>query len=751
MREAHDSVPAWIDPMLAKPDGGRLREGPRWAYEYKLDGYRVAMRVAATGTTALTSRNGLDLTAEFAELTGVLTEALHGRAAVLDGEVVVYNEAGQIDFGLLQQRRGRFQKHRTARRTGPFTDVPVRFLAFDLLQLDQRLLLNEPYEQRRARLTELAMPDPFRVAVVPAFTATDLTAERLTPQRLLDRVAAEGHEGLVAKRLDSPYLPGKRPDFWCKHALVQTREVIVCGWRPGQSGFTGTVGSLLLGAHDPDTGELVYIGDVGTGFTRQDRDQLRDRLAPLERTTHPFAATPPREDVVRARWVEPELVGEVRFRQFTRGEHGRLRHTSWRGLRADRGPAEVIAPQPGRGTPTPAEPPGTGRRTVDAAGSRTPAPAEPPDTSRRTVNAADRRTHVPAEPPDTGQRTVNAADRGTPAPAEPLDTGRRAVNAAGRRTPAPAEPPDTGQRTPAPAAEPPDIGQRITVNAAGRRLTLSNLDKPLYPDGFTKGEVIDYYSRVAPVLLPHLRGRPVTFVRFPDGVGGQAFFQKNIDSSAPDWLPTAALPSGGTRRGSNADEIIRYPLIEELAALVWAANLAALELHVPQWRVAAGPVRGLPDRLVFDLDPGPGTSIVECCRVAERLHTALTADGLTPTAKTSGGKGLQVYAAITTDDPGRPSAYAKTLAERFAADTPDLVTAKMTKALRTGKVFIDWSQNNPAKTTVAPYSLRGRDHPTASTPVTWEEVRDCRHPDDLTFTADDVLDRVAEHGDLFAV
>ncbi|GAA3647953.1 DNA ligase D [Lentzea roselyniae] len=649
---APDSVPAWIDPMLAKPDGGRLREGPQWAYEYKLDGYRVTMRIAAAGTTVLTSRNGLDLTAEFADLTGVLAEALHGRAAVLDGEVVVYNEAGQIDFGLLQQRRGRFQKHRTARRTEPFTDVPVRFLVFDLLLLDGRLLLDEPYEQRRARLSELAMPDPFRVAVVPSFTTADLAAERLTPQRLLERVAAEGHEGLVAKRLDSPYLPGKRPDFWCKHPLVQTREVIVCGWRPGQSGFTGTVGGLLLGAHDPDTGELVYIGDVGTGFTRRDRDQLRDRLAPLERPRHPFSATPPREDVVRARWVEPELVGEVRFRQFTRGEHGRLRHTAWRGLRADRSPAEVVAPQPGR----------------------SPAPAEPPD-----------------------------------------------------------------------------IGRRITVKADGRRLTLSNLDKPLYPDGFTKGEVIDYYTRVAPVLLPHLRGRPVTFVRFPDGVGRQAFFQKNADAGAPDWLPIAALPSGGSRRGTNAGEIIRYPLIEELAALVWAANLAALELHVPQWRVAPGPARGLPDRLVFDLDPGPGTSIVECCRVAERLHTALTADGLAPTAKTSGGKGLQVYAAITTDDPGWPSAYAKALAERFAAETPGLVTAKMTKALRTGKVFIDWSQNNPAKTTVAPYSLRGRDHPAASAPVTWDEIRDCQHAEELAFTADDVLDRVAEHGDLFAV
>ncbi|MFC3897497.1 DNA ligase D [Lentzea rhizosphaerae] len=640
--------------MLAKPDGGRLREGPQWAYEYKLDGYRVAMRIAADGTTVLTSRNGLDLTAEFAELTGVL----RGRTAVLDGEVVVYNESGQIDFGLLQQRRGRFQKHRTARRDDPFTDVPVRFLVFDLLQLDDELLLGRRYEERRRLLTSLPMPDPFHVAVVPSFSAVELAAERLTPQRLLERVAAEGHEGLVAKRLDSPYIPGKRPDFWCKHPLVQTREVIVCGWRPGQSGFTGTVGGLLLGAHDPATGELVYIGDVGTGFTRQERDLLRDRLQPLERRSHPFATTPPREDVVRARWVDPVLVGEVRFRQFSRGEGGRLRHTAWRGLRADREPGEVTAPEPGR-----------------------PQPA-------------------------------------------PLPTTRTDDHPA-----------------------PPEVTNRVTVKAGGRTLALSNLDKPLYPDGTAKSEVIAYYTRIAPFLLPHLRDRPVTFVRFPDGVHGQKFFQKNVDASAPSWLPAVPLRGGGSRRGS--DEIVRYPLIHELAGLVWAANLAALELHVPQWTVTGG-TRNLPDRLVFDLDPGPGTTVVDCCRVAERLHDVLAGDGLTPVATTSGSKGLQVYAGIDAPAAQSPSAYAKAVAVAFERETPDLVTSTMAKVRREGKVFIDWSQNNPAKTTITPYSLRGRDEPTVATPVTWDEVRQCRRPEQLTFTADDVLDRVAEVGDLFA-
>ncbi|WP_237773948.1 non-homologous end-joining DNA ligase, partial [Actinosynnema sp. ALI-1.44] len=287
------------------------------------------------------------------------------------------------------------------------------------------------------------------------------------------------------------------------------------------------------------------------------------------------------------------------------------------------------------------------------------------------------------------------------------------------------------------------------VQAGARRLTLSNLDKLMYPaTGFTKSAVIRYYTLIAPALLPHVAGRPITTIRFPDGVEGQRFFEKNAPRGAPDWLPTARLPSSGSR---GSGDVIEYPLYDELAALVWAANLAALELHVPQWTVGANGQRRMPDRLVFDLDPGPGASIVECARVAERLYDVLVDDGLTPVAKTSGSKGMQVYASVRTRTPDRTSTYAKAIAQRFARETPDLVTAKMTKSLRQGKVFIDWSQNNPAKTTIAPYSLRGRDHPTVSTPVAWDEVRDCTRPADLVFTADQVIDRVTEHGDLFAV
>ncbi|WIX90783.1 non-homologous end-joining DNA ligase [Amycolatopsis sp. DG1A-15b] len=291
-------------------------------------------------------------------------------------------------------------------------------------------------------------------------------------------------------------------------------------------------------------------------------------------------------------------------------------------------------------------------------------------------------------------------------------------------------------------------GSRITVRVGERQLTLSNLEKVLYPrPGFTKGEVLDYYTRIAPVLLPHVRDRAMTFVRFPEGVTGTSFFEKDVSRHAPDWVRTARLTVGG--RGKDP-EIIAYPLINDLPELVWAANLAALELHVHQWTVGPGDERRTPDRLVFDLDPGPGATVVDCCRVAERLHDVLVADGLIPVAKTSGSKGMQLYAGVVTTDGGEPSRYAKALAERLAAETPDLVVARMTKNLRPGKVFIDWSQNNPVKTTVAPYSLRGRDEPTVSAPVTWDEVRACRHVTHLRFTAGDVLARVEDFGDLFA-
>lgn len=289
---------------------------------------------------------------------------------------------------------------------------------------------------------------------------------------------------------------------------------------------------------------------------------------------------------------------------------------------------------------------------------------------------------------------------------------------------------------------------KVAVDVEGTQVVLSNLDKVLYPEvGFTKGQVLDYYTRIAPVLLPHLAGRAVTRKRYPDGVEGQVFFEKNAPRGTPDWVHTETLPSPGSSKNR---ETIDYVVVDDLAALVWTANLAALELHTHMWRVQDGG-QAPPDMVVFDLDPGEPATIVECCEVAQLLRPLLEADGLAPLAKTSGSKGMQLYArADAFGSAEETSAYAKSLAQRLEKEQPELVVHRMTKALRPGKVLVDWSQNSAAKTTVSVYSLRARARPTVSTPVTWDEVAACRRPEDLVFTSDDVLARVEEHGDLFA-
>jgi bifunctional non-homologous end joining protein LigD len=288
--------------------------------------------------------------------------------------------------------------------------------------------------------------------------------------------------------------------------------------------------------------------------------------------------------------------------------------------------------------------------------------------------------------------------------------------------------------------------EQVSVSVGDRILRLTNLSKILYPEAdFSKGEVVDYYVGVASALLPRLMGRPVTFRRYPNGAGATGFFEKDVSRHAPDWVRTTPLPTPGS--SANRD-IAHFVRIEDLPTLVWAANLAALELHVPQWRIGDDGAALPPDLLVFDLDPGAPATIVECCRVAELVREELAADGLEAWAKTSGSKGLQLYVPVSTTDPDQTSTYARALAGRLARAHRGSIVATMEKRARPGKVFIDWSQNNPAKTTVAAYSLRARPQPTASAPVTWDEVEACEAVPDLTFTAPEVRERLDADGDL---
>jgi bifunctional non-homologous end joining protein LigD len=290
------------------------------------------------------------------------------------------------------------------------------------------------------------------------------------------------------------------------------------------------------------------------------------------------------------------------------------------------------------------------------------------------------------------------------------------------------------------------MAKRLEVDIDGHRLSLSNLDKVFYPEtGFTKGQVIDYYTRVAPVLLGHLRGRPLTLKRYPDGVTRPYFYEKQSPRHRPDWVKVAPVWSRHNSR------TIEYTLADDLPTLVWLANLADLELHTS---LALAVDVTAPTIVAFDLDPGPPATIVECAEVALRLREAFEHLGLEAFPKTSGSKGMQVYVPLNTPtsyDQTKPFAHG--IAQVLERRHPELVVSDMKKTLRQGKVLVDWSQNDEHKTTVNVYSLRARERPTVSTPLRWEEVEgvlESRDPDTLAFTSDAVLARVAEHGDLFS-
>ena len=285
----------------------------------------------------------------------------------------------------------------------------------------------------------------------------------------------------------------------------------------------------------------------------------------------------------------------------------------------------------------------------------------------------------------------------------------------------------------------------VEVQIEGRTLKLTNLEKVLYPDvGFTKAQVIDFYTRIAPVLLPHTREHPLTLKRYPNGVYGEFFYEKNCPKHRPPWVQTATVWSGGNNRD------MYYCLCQDLPTLVWLANLATLELHTSLSYAADLPT---PRTLVFDLDPGPPATIVECCRIGLMLRDFFREHGLESFAKTSGSKGLQLYVPLNTKvGYVETKVVSKGLAQHFEEKYPQLAVHKQLKELRAGKVLIDWSQNDEYKTTVNVYSLRAREHPTVSTPVTWDEVRECFEKRDaalLRFEYDETLARVEELGDLF--
>ena len=590
-----DGAPAFR-PQLAQL-AERLPKGKSWLYEPKWDGYRAIVTVSGAEAT-LTSRNGTDLTERFRDVARAAVRAVRSPSAVIDGEVCALDENGIARFESLQSGSGR-----------------LILMAFDLLSVDDVPVHTRPLEERRRLLEELLDPSVEEVRLSPAFDDGDA---------LLAAAEAQGLEGVVAKRADAPYRPGRRTPEWQKVKLRSQEDFPIVGYTRG-TGRRAKLGALVLARREPDG--LHWAGNVGSGLTDDEVERLRELLRPLERETAPLVSTPkmPRIRTADVTWLEPMLSAEVTYAEKTR--EGRLRAPVYLGVRDD----------------------------------------------------------VPMERP----------------PIEP------------------------------------------EIRRGRRTLKLSNLDKSFWPEeGITKGELLAYYRDVADVLVPHLRKRPFTMKRYPDGWQGKSFFQKQAPSHMPDWIETAPFPAS-TRDGEK--RVIDYALVDDELALLWMVNMGCIDMH--GWASRADkPER--PDWVMFDLDPSEGSGFEEVIEVALLVKQTLEVLELDSVPKTSGSRGIHVLVPIARRHGfDQVREFAGIVAGALARAHPGLVTTEWTRAKRRG-VLVDANQNGPGKTTASVYSVRPRAGAPVSTPLRWDEVTPGLET--AAFTMDVVLDRVAREGDLFA-
>jgi bifunctional non-homologous end joining protein LigD len=594
-------------PMLATLSDEQHMPGEGWEFEIKWDGYRIISRVAG-GEAQLLSRKEQDYTQRFANVAKELAKALKTPDAVVDGEVCALDEEGRPSFSAMQQGK---------------PGTPIVYYVFDLLEVEGEPLVDLPLSQRRARLAKLLDKRNRTVQFSAPFDDGPALLAEAKRRRL---------EGVMGKRLESRYLPGKRSRDWLKFKAHAEQELVVAGYTRGQGRREGTFGSLVLGVYEAEG--LRWAGNVGTGFDEAEIERLLKKLKPLARKTSPFAHEPkmPRVPKGGVVWVEPTLVAEVSFAEWT--HDGRLRAPVYLGLREDKDATEVHAelPQP-----------------------------------------------IP----------------------EVIKKGKRV-------------------------------------------LRLSNLDKEFWPEeGITKGDLLAFYRDVASVVVPHLRDRPFTMKRYPDGWQGKHFFQKDKPAGMPDWIPTVSIEVTGRERPRQRRQI-DAPLVNDELGLLWMVNMGSIDLNTWYSRVDR---LDRPDFVLFDLDPSPDIGFAETVEVALLVKEALDTVGLRSFCKTSGADGIHVLAPIerrsTYEDTRQ---FAEIVAGALASTHRGLVTTEWSRAKRRG-VLIDANQNGEGKTIASVYSVRPKEGAPVSTPLRWEEVDESLDP--AAFTMDVVRKRVAEHGDLF--
>ena len=593
-------------PMLATL-AGEVPEGRGWLFEVKWDGYR-AVATMRGGEVELRSRNGNSLTGRFPPADSALARAVRTNDCVLDGEVVAIGPDGRATFSAMQQGK---------------QGTNYVYVAFDLLEVEGEPLTGLPLTTRRERLCELLDTRRGGVQLSDAFEDGHALYEAAKQQR---------YEGIIAKRADSPYEPGRRSRAWLKIKTHGRQEFVIAGYTKGQGRRTGRFGSLVLAVAEP--GGLRYVGNVGTGFGDAEIEKLLGLLRPLERATSPFAEVPklPRVRKGDIVWVEPELVCEVEFAEWT--HDGRLRAPSYQGLRED----------------------------------------------KRAEDVRRERAALPSE-----------------------------------------------------------------LRSGSRVLKLSNLAKPFWPDeGITKGDLLAYYRDVAPVVVPHLRDRPFTMKRYPDGAYGKFFFQKDAPTHMPDWIPTRRFEVSA-RDAKRTRKHVDFALVNDELALLWMVNMGCIDLNTWYSRVDK-PDR--PDFVLFDLDPSPDVGFAETIEVALLVKQTLDLLELESFPKTSGSEGIHVLVPVErrhSYDETRE--FSEIVAGAIARAHPGLATTEWSKAKRRG-VLIDSNQNGEGKTIASVYSVRPKPGAPVSTPLRWEEVNASLDP--AAFTMDAVLERVAREGDLYA-
>jgi len=584
--------------MLASP-AEALPSGGGWVYEPKWDGYRAIGYVRA-GDARLVSRNGNDLTERFAAVAGALAGAVRSPDCVVDGEVCALDAQGRPSFSAMQQG-----------------GASLVYEVFDLLELDGVPLVDLSLSERRERLE----------ALLGRSASVQLSGVFHDGEALLEAAAAQGLEGVMAKRAESRYAEGRRTRDWLKVKTHGRQEFVICGWTRGHGRRAGRFGSLVLGAYRG--GGMHWVGNCGTGFTDAAIDQLLLKLQPLRVEASPFPVVPRMPKVAKGDvvWVEPRLVCEVEFAEWTHDGH--LRAPSFKGLRDDKPAAEVRRENP--------------------------------------------------------------------------------------------------------------------VEVESGRVKLSNLDKVFWPDeGITKGDLLEYYRAVAPVLVAHLRDRPFTMRRYPDGAFGKAFFQKDAPSHLPDWIPTFRVEVS-TRASPGKRKWIRAPLVNDEDALLWMVNMGCIDMNAWYSRVDK-PDR--PDFVLFDLDPAAGAGFAETVEVALLVKAALDALELESFPKTSGADGIHVVVPVERRYPyDETREFAEIVAGAIARVHRGLATTEWVKSRRRG-VLIDANQNGAGKTIASVYSVRPQAGAPVSTPLRWSEVDEKLDP--AVFTMDVVHERIRRHGDLFA-